>query len=397
MSSPTRAVERQCTRRRSSPWRYSRVATSSSPRGRHRPRTALAAGRPAAAEPDRRAAGATAGTTVSVSTAVNDAGQLDQPERVGQPEPQRADRGSGRGRRSAPGRRPPGAAARLDPVEHEPRPGAERVRDLGPRAAAARSAGARRSPARSRTVAVWPGRRPAPGRCRGCRPAGTGSARRRRGRPAAARAGGSPTRSRSRSPSTQRAQGGGDAGGEEAAAARGQPADSADSRALARPMHRRPPAAVVGRHAAPRTSGSDQLGHDRVGAAPGDLGLGGQQQPVREHRDRPAAARRRAARSRGRPARPAAFAARSSCSVARGEAPSRRSGDVAGGGDQVDGVAAYGVGETCTSRTAVDQAADLGARRPPGSRSSSGSCRPWSVEHRRARRRRRGSPSRPGP
>ena len=31
MSSPMRAVERQCTRRRSSPWRYSRVAMSSSP------------------------------------------------------------------------------------------------------------------------------------------------------------------------------------------------------------------------------------------------------------------------------------------------------------------------------------------------------------------------------
>ena len=31
ISSPTRAVERQCTRRRSSPWRYSRVAASSSP------------------------------------------------------------------------------------------------------------------------------------------------------------------------------------------------------------------------------------------------------------------------------------------------------------------------------------------------------------------------------
>ena len=31
ISSPRRAVERQCTRRRSSPWRYSRVATSSSP------------------------------------------------------------------------------------------------------------------------------------------------------------------------------------------------------------------------------------------------------------------------------------------------------------------------------------------------------------------------------
>ena len=31
ISSPTRAVDRQCTRRRSSPWRYSRVAASSSP------------------------------------------------------------------------------------------------------------------------------------------------------------------------------------------------------------------------------------------------------------------------------------------------------------------------------------------------------------------------------
>ena len=31
ISSPVRAVERQCTRRRSSPWRYSRVPMSSSP------------------------------------------------------------------------------------------------------------------------------------------------------------------------------------------------------------------------------------------------------------------------------------------------------------------------------------------------------------------------------
>ena len=79
ISSPRRAVERQCTRRRSSPWRYSRVATSSSPDGR-RPRGAgCRRGRPS-----RRASGSpgsacTGGVTISWSRAVN--------ERVSSPSP----------------------------------------------------------------------------------------------------------------------------------------------------------------------------------------------------------------------------------------------------------------------------------------------------------------------
>jgi len=71
MSFPTRAVERQCTFRRSSPLRYSRVAASSSPR--------IATDRLTLSPPDSHAppsliggSGCTAGTTVRMSTAVND-------------------------------------------------------------------------------------------------------------------------------------------------------------------------------------------------------------------------------------------------------------------------------------------------------------------------------------
>ena len=69
MSLPARAVDRQCTLRRSSPCRYSRVAASSSPR------TATARATlspPACHAPDRLTdgSGCTTGTTVSRSVAV---------------------------------------------------------------------------------------------------------------------------------------------------------------------------------------------------------------------------------------------------------------------------------------------------------------------------------------
>lgn len=71
ISSPTRAVERQWTRRRSSPWRYSRVAASSVPL------LAIeraAASPPPAQSPPRRTAGRrlTTGVTVSSLVAAND-------------------------------------------------------------------------------------------------------------------------------------------------------------------------------------------------------------------------------------------------------------------------------------------------------------------------------------
>jgi hypothetical protein len=71
ISSPTRAVDFQWTRRRSSPKRYSRVATSSSPctateRARLSPVPAYS--------PDRRTdgSGVTTGTTVSLPTLANE-------------------------------------------------------------------------------------------------------------------------------------------------------------------------------------------------------------------------------------------------------------------------------------------------------------------------------------
>ena len=71
MSSPTRAVERQCTLRRSSPWRYSRVAASSVPLVATERE---AASPPPAQSPPNRTGGSalTAGVTTSSSVVAKD-------------------------------------------------------------------------------------------------------------------------------------------------------------------------------------------------------------------------------------------------------------------------------------------------------------------------------------
>ena len=71
MSSPTRAVERQCTLRRSSPWRYSRGAASSVPETATE--REVASPPPAQSPPSRTAGSAdTTGVTTRSSTDAND-------------------------------------------------------------------------------------------------------------------------------------------------------------------------------------------------------------------------------------------------------------------------------------------------------------------------------------
>ena len=128
MSLSSRAVERQCTRRRSSPWRYSRTPASSSPalaseRARlsplpvHSPESATDGSCMHRRRDDEGVAGAE--RTL----------QLAHAERVGEPDRQRAQAVA------AADVGPHGvghlaAAARLDPVEDEPRPRAEDVGHL---------------------------------------------------------------------------------------------------------------------------------------------------------------------------------------------------------------------------------------------------------------------------
>ena len=111
-----------------------------------------------------------------------------------------------------------------------------------------------------------------------------------------------------------------------------------------------------------------------------------EQQPVGEHRRRRAPAGRRGhvvavVEGRGRPAGPQQVQGR----PRRGAEPEVRV--VAGGGDEVDGVAADAVGDVHRAHGA-DQLGDLDARPRParGRRAASAAVR---VEHRRARRRSR--------
>ena len=295
-----RAVERQCTRRRSSPWRYSRVAD-----------VVLAAAGDRAADGSRRAGPhrRRAGPPAAACTARHHgervdggegAGQLAQPERVGQPQPQRAERVAAARRRSAPGSAPSRRWPRLDPVHA--RTAAGRRGRTAPRSSSSSS------PVRQ------PGRRcPAPAAPAGLagRHPGRGSTRARAGqpvagpgsttaaRPAAARAAGPPTRSRSRWPRTTRTARGG-ARRRAGTSGRGWSARTAPVRTpapdrVAADRPGRGPPGVGHRHRR-----ASDVGDDLLGGAPADLRLRGRQQPVREHRQRRAPGRRPAARSRGR-------------------------------------------------------------------------------------------------
>ena len=90
MSSPVRAVARQWTFRRSSPWRYSRMLTSSSPW------TAMVRREPSPPPPWPPAgppapSGRTRGTTSSDGAVGADGAALDEAEGVHQAQPQRAE------------------------------------------------------------------------------------------------------------------------------------------------------------------------------------------------------------------------------------------------------------------------------------------------------------------
>ncbi len=126
ISSPVRAVDRQCTRRRSSPRRYSRVAASSSPctateRARLSPVPAHS--------PASRTAGSatTCGMTVSRSTLGKERVSSQSPNGSVSRITQRADRvpaahvGADRVRDRA-------GLVRAEPLEHHPGPAAQRVR-----------------------------------------------------------------------------------------------------------------------------------------------------------------------------------------------------------------------------------------------------------------------------
>ena len=150
----SRAVERQCTRRRSSPWRYSRVTDVVLARRGQRPGAALAAARHSPASRDRRQRLRPRGDDERVRRGEGP-GQLAHAERVGQPHWQRPERvaaahvGADRVGHLAP-------AARLHPVQHEPRPGARARRAPCPRAAAGRWAAGRCCPAAACTAVSWP-------------------------------------------------------------------------------------------------------------------------------------------------------------------------------------------------------------------------------------------------
>ena len=197
ISSPVRAVERQCTRRRSSPRRYSRVAASSSPctateRARLSPLPAYSpASRTVGSGDDLRDHG-------QPVDAGEGPGQLAQPERVGEPDHQRTDRvaaahvGAHRVRHRA-------GLVRAEPLQHDPGPAAQRVRQP-----VLQQQGAGGQPGHVLQAQHHPGagadRGPAGLQRRGCRPACTGCGPTYAAASSGSTASSTATRSRSRSP-----------------------------------------------------------------------------------------------------------------------------------------------------------------------------------------------------
>ena len=186
MSSPIRAVARQCTLRRSSPWRYSRVLTSSSPctaidrRAPSPPPPWPPAGPPAPS-------GRTRGTTSSGAVPAPTARALHQPERVDQPQPQRAEGVPAAARRRARGSAGGAVCPPAEPLDDEPRRRPELGGQLLRRAATARRCGASALVTSSRTLGGLAARHPGRGDRAPRRSAGTARGPRRPRRAAAAR------------------------------------------------------------------------------------------------------------------------------------------------------------------------------------------------------------------
>ena len=137
ISSPIRAEERQCTRRRSSPWRYSRTVTSSADpvanaRGRLSPE-------PVQPPPSGIVgSGTVRGVTVEGHGGAERPAELDQAERVADPHRHRADLELARGCPIAPGRSC-AAASRGRCPRARTAAGCRARRAPGPRAAGRRS------------------------------------------------------------------------------------------------------------------------------------------------------------------------------------------------------------------------------------------------------------------
>ena len=308
---------RQCTRRMSSPCAVgadggvllagaARPTAVGSRRCRSTRRAAVRAG-----------SGTPSGVTTSVVGLAERPAKLDQPERVGEPDRQRPDRRSARAsrraRRSVTSRRhrdqtwsrtnrgrlpsaygrlsstsstPVGIRARFCRVEPHGRRPSDRVRGR----LDARARGRGRTRLRSATSRLT-----------------TGSASSRM-----------PTRSRSRWPDARGEQRSGDSGGEERPPRRVRP-DNALRTGYLRPSA---PCGASGWGTRATMSATICVGVARARSAPRRSAADGGRAPARR-----AAGCRRAARTRGPSSAAHAFAARTRCSVARGDAPSRSSGD----------------------------------------------------------------------
>ena len=138
------AVARQCTRRSSSPWRYSRTATSSSPAEAIDRRTTLAGAGPVAGQRQRSGSGSIRGVTNRCRCPRNERSSWQNPNGSAS----RTDIGPigiAASSVAVHGVRHRPRALRRQPIDHEARTGSERRRARRPRSSADRSEGARRS------------------------------------------------------------------------------------------------------------------------------------------------------------------------------------------------------------------------------------------------------------
>ena len=329
-------------------------------------------------------------------------GQLAQPERVGQPDDQRADLvpaahvGAHRVRHRA-------GLVRAEPFQHHPGPAAQRVRQP-----VLQQQRAGRQPGHVLQPQHHPGagadRHPVRVQRRGCRPACTGCGR-RRPRPAAAgpRAARPPAAGPSRRGSARRcAAASAAARKERPRVVRPRSASRTVTASAARTgIGRCRPAGAgpgvvrrallpVVRHRQP----VHQVGDDRVGGAPGELRVGRRDDPVGEHRhgeglqvvgEDVVAAVQRGDRAGGA----------QQLQGGPGRGAEAQVGGLAGGGDQVDGVLLDRVGDVDVADRG-DQPADGRGVGDRLQRRRSGSCGRRARRAWPARRRRPGSPSRSG-
>ena len=287
----------------------------------------------------------TCGVTVSACCAENERDSSHQPERVGQPQRQRA-------QQVAPAHvgahavDHPAPAVGLDLVQHEPRPRAEHVGHpvLDQQRAGGQPGDVLQPQVHARLLAD---RRPAPAPARGGTPPGSGCApstmtrdqrqqRQQQRRPAAGRA---CSRGACRSPSRPARRPGRSGRGWSGRPARRRAAAAGLGAAVLSGGHGVPSAAsgAAGCAAATvrralATAACSRSATTCSGVRPAHLGLGGGQQAVREDRARPAPGRRRAARSRGRPAPPPRARPRDQLQRGAGRGAEAQVGAVAGGG-----------------------------------------------------------------